>query len=368
MLSKQVKTFPLTPVTERIELDLLNMTGLTSWHTEGKTYLLNQMEACDMEVMLGNKATLLGKVPGKNPSLPSIVIGSHMHTTAEHTRYDGLIGLLAGLEIARCLKETGTCLHHTLEIINGTPSADELQTCSKEKALYLEIHTEQGPVLKESKKQLGVVTGISGVHRFRVTVEGETSHAGSTPMNMRRDALVGAAQMVVLLESICQQQYYEHVVGTVENLQLEPNLAGLIPGRVEFDMDIRSTEEDTIHQVVAVFLKMAEAVAATKGLRVKLECISKKAPLSIREYVQKGLAKACNATASTAYFPSGADYDNAWLASVAPVGMIFIPGMNNACDLQADPASAAADLATGVEAMARALMLFDEELLAARVS
>ena len=204
----------------------------TAWYQESRAWLQQQMEECGMGVRTDAGANLIGKISGTDADLKPIMIGSHTDTVVGGGRFDGIIGVIAGLEIARRLQETGTTLRHPLEVVDFTAeepsefgistigsramvghlSAEMMQRVdqsglkledgirmmggdpekiaelAREKddvSLYLELHIEQGPVLEQSNQQLGVVTGIVGIHRYRVIVEGKPNHAGTTPMNMR---------------------------------------------------------------------------------------------------------------------------------------------------------------------------------------
>ena len=210
--------------------------------------------------------------------------------------------------------------------MGGDP--DKIAEFAREKgdvSLYLELHIEQGPVLEQSNQQLGVVTGIVGIHRYRVIVEGKPNHAGTTPMNMRFDALTGASQLVLELEALCRASYADPVVGTVGKFMNEPNGANVIPGRVTFELEVRSLDADIIEKIMAKFSQFSNQIAEYRSLDISIDNLSKSEAIRVLPEVQEKIGQACKATGSTIYLPSGAGHDANQLAAIAPVGMIFVP-------------------------------------------
>ena len=290
--------FKQIPNVERLESDINTLASYTDpdqpWtrrpftklFQEGRDWLSREMEAAGLTVELDASGNVVGRRPGTE-DLPPILIGSHTDTVSGGGRFDGAIGVIAGLEIARCLKELDIQLRHPLEIVdflgeeptdfgvstvgsrgmtnNLAPEmlakTDETgQTLERSPdelggrpadipaevrkpgdiAAYLEIHIEQGPVLEQKGIPLAAVTGIAGIRRFFVVVSGEINHAGTTPMALRKDGLVAAAQFVVDAEKIIRQE--ENAVGTVGYLSVSPNMANVVPGRVELIVEMRSID------------------------------------------------------------------------------------------------------------------------------
>jgi beta-ureidopropionase / N-carbamoyl-L-amino-acid hydrolase len=414
-----MNTFILTSNVTRIQSDIEKLAELTDpekpgwtrrpftpWYYQGREWLKNQMLAIGMEVKIDAASNLIGRIPGTNPELPPIMIGSHTDTVTGGGRFDGIIGVIGGLEIARMLKETGTTLQHPLEIVDFTaeepsefgistigsrgmvdnlpkemlerrdPSGlalrvgirdaggypDEISNLARrlgDVALYLEMHIEQGPLLEQSKNKLGVVTGIVGIHRYRVIVEGKPNHAGTTPMDMRFDAFTGAAQIALELESLCQKKYKEPVVGTVGKLNVEPNASNVIPGKVIFDLEVRSLDTGNLEQIIKEFEEESTKIVKSRGLTVHFDCLSKSEPILVAPHIQSVLEVACKETASTLFMPSGAGHDANQLAKIAPIGMIFVPSKDGRSHCPEEWTSYE-DVALGVEAITRALLVFDQ--------
>ncbi|TDL75434.1 Zn-dependent hydrolase [Rhodococcus qingshengii] len=413
-----MKTFTLIPNVERIQSDIEKLATFvnpekpgwtrrpfTPWYFQGREWLKNQMLAIGMEVEVDSASNLIGRIQGTNPQLPPIIIGSHTDTVTGGGRFDGIIGVIGGLEIARMLKEMGISLRHSLEIVDFTaeepsefgistigsrgmvdnlseemlirrdPSGlalsegilmaggqpDEISSHARrlgDVALYLEMHIEQGPVLEQSKNKLGVVTGIVGIHRYRVIVDGKPNHAGTTPMNMRFDAFTGAAQIALELESLCQKEYMEPVVGTIGKLNVEPNASNVIPGKVIFDLEVRSLDTGILEQIMKEFQGKSTNIAETRGLTVHFDCLSKSEPILVAPEIQRVLEGACKETGSTILMPSGAGHDANQLARIAPIGMIFVPSKDGRSHCPEEWTSYE-EVALGIKALARALLTFD---------
>jgi beta-ureidopropionase / N-carbamoyl-L-amino-acid hydrolase len=414
-----MNTFTLAPNVERIQSDIEKLATLTDpekpgwtrrpftpWYYQGREWLKNQMLAIGMEVSIDATSNLIGRIPGSNPQLPPILIGSHTDTVTGGGRFDGIIGVIGGLEIVRMLKETGTILQHPLEIIDFTaeepsefgistigsrgmvdnlsgemlerrdPSGlvlregirdaggypDEISNLARklgDVALYLEMHIEQGPVLEQSNYKLGVVTGIVGIHRYRVIVEGKPNHAGTTPMDMRFDALTGSAQITLELESLCQKEYKEPIVGTVGKLNVEPNASNVIPGKVIFDLEVRSLDTGILEQIINDLKEESFNIAESRGLTINFDCLSKSEPILVPPHIQSVLEAACKETAPTLLIPSGAGHDANQLAKISPIGMIFVPSKDGRSHCPEEWTSFE-EVALGVEAIARALLVFDQ--------
>ncbi|MBS4202094.1 Zn-dependent hydrolase [Bacillus sp. FJAT-49732] len=380
----------------------------TPWYQEGRSWLEQQMEQSGLQVSTDAGGNLIGKIEGSKAHLKPIMIGSHTDTVIGGGRFDGIIGVIAGIEIARRLQETGTTLNHSLEIVDFTaeePSEfgistigsramvgnlspemlkrtdptglvledgirmiggnpDKIEELARRKgdvSLYLELHIEQGPVLEQNKKQLGVVTGIVGIHRYRVTVEGKPNHAGTTPMDMRFDALTGASELVLELERLCKESYSDPVVGTVGKFINEPNGANVIPGLVTFELEVRSIDSKIIEMIMKKFADFSNRVATERSLCITLDNLSKSDAIRVLPDIQEIVADACGIVGESQYLPSGAGHDANQLATIAPVGMIFVPSRDGRSHCPEEWTDFE-DVTRGVEALARAIMNFDHSI------
>ena len=200
-----------------------------------------------MEVRYDEHNNLIGRLPGLNPELPPIVVGSHIDTVVNGGKFDGAYGIIAGLEAAKHLRGE---LTHPLEIV---AFHDEEVTMSGSRGYaadnpniksFIELHVEQGPVLEAAGIDLGIVTGIVGQRRVHFTVFGEPNHGGTTPMNMRDDALVKASKAVVSINE--RAGLHGRITATVGVLNVSPNKFSIVPGRVDFTVQIRDTSSESM--------------------------------------------------------------------------------------------------------------------------
>lgn len=379
--------------------------SFTAKYNQGREWLMNQMREIGLEVEMDAASNVIGRLIGTDPSLPSIVIGSHTDTVPDGGRFDGIAGVLAGLEIARSLKEQSIQLKHTIEIVDFTaeePSEyglstvgsrawsgnlseemlsytnsdgqtlaeaisfaggnpNEIEKCKKVKdkiALYLELHIEQGPVLLNKNANLGVVTGIVGIQRYKIFVDGLPNHAGTTPMDMRNDALTAASEMTLALERIAGGKYEHPVVGTVGVFNNFPNASNVVPGKVEYQVEIRSISEEVIDRVASQFLAEADAIAERRKVGLKIENVSRSKAIIVNDEIKQLLTNACRSiTDHVIELPSGAGHDANQMSLLAPVGMIFIPCKDGRSHCPEEWAEKE-DLYLGTKAMLNAVLEF----------
>ncbi|MFZ5918941.1 MAG: Zn-dependent hydrolase [Chloroflexota bacterium] len=371
----------------------------TGPYRQARHWLRQQMQAAGLRVGLDAAGNLIAARPGSQ-ALPPILIGSHTDTVTGGGRFDGIIGVLGGLEIVRCLDELGIDLRHPLEVVDflgeeptqfgvstvgsrgmvgaldaGLLGQQDAQGHTLREALaelggrpddlagearqpgsiaaYLELHIEQGPVLDQKGIALAAVTGIAGIRRFHLTIAGQANHAGTTPMSLRRDALVGAAQFVCDVEGICRAE--PGAVGTVGHLMVSPNMPNVVPGRVELIAETRSIDPQTIERVEAGLRRRAEQIAGERNLSLSMNLLTDAPPVQADARLLDITLEACRQTAPAALtLPSGAGHDATQLARIAPIGMIFVPssaGKSHCPEEWTDME----DIALGVQALARAL-------------
>jgi N-carbamoyl-L-amino-acid hydrolase len=387
-------TDPNQPFTRRPFTDLFQ---------RGRQWLRERMEAAGLAVSLDAAGNLIGQRAGAK-DLPPILVGSHTDTVAGGGRFDGVIGVLGGLEVARCLHELGISLRHPLEVVDflaeeptdfgvstvgsrgmsgnltaemlaktdptgrtlrqalaelgGRP--DEIPSQVRKPgdiAAYLEMHIEQGPVLAQQGVPLAAVTGIAGIRRFTVEVQGEANHAGTTPMALRKDALVAAAQLVVDAEAIFRRE--SGAVGTVGRLAVSPNMANVVPGRVEFIAEMRSIDPQVIERMGLAFQARAAEVAAQRGVDITVRLLTDATPVQADARLVEITTRACRQAAPEALvLPSGAGHDGMQIGTIAPIGMIFVPSRDGKSHTSEEWTDLE-DIALGVQAMARALVEAD---------
>jgi len=310
--------------------------------------------------------------PGKDNSLPPIAMGSHLDTQPSGGKFDGILGVLSGLEVLCTLNDAGYTTNAPLEVINwtneegsrfnppmlasgvfagvfdrdfayaredrdGKKFGEELERigyhgktqCGDQKlGAYFELHIEQGPVLEVENKTIGVVTGVQGQRWYDVTVTGRESHAGSTPMNMRQDAMVACARMVEAINKIALN-HTPLAVSTVGLVEVKPNSRNVIPGSVFFSVDLRHPNDAVLDEMDKELKAMVNKVATDTGLKAKLENIWNSPSMKFDE-VCIGVVR--DAAEDLGYrhrdMVSGAGHDAVYIARVAPTAMIFIPCEN----------------------------------------
>jgi N-carbamoyl-L-amino-acid hydrolase len=377
----------------------------TEEYGRGRQWLAAQMQEAGLTVEIDAASNVIGMLPGSDPALAPLMIGSHTDTVTGGGRFDGIIGVLAGIEIARLIKASGYKLRHPLQIVDFTaeePSEFGISTIGSrgmvgnlteamlerrddtglqladainrqggkvirmnpqakkpgDVSLYLELHIEQGPVLEQSGHRLGAVLGIVGIHRYRVQITGAPNHAGTTPMTLRNDALAGFCEIGLAFERHCMQ-HAKDAVGTIGKITNEPNASNVVPGFLQFDLEIRSLDFKISEAVYTAFAAEATEIAARRGLQLSLESLSKSDAVIVKEQVLEKVLEACNSVAPAICLPSGAGHDANQLARVAPIGMIFVPSKDGRSHCP-EEWSDIEDVAAGTQALGQALLLFDE--------
>ncbi len=313
--------------------------------------------------------------PGQS-SAPPILVGSHLDTVPNGGRYDGALGVLSGLEAIIRLKEEGVALNRPVELVvwseeegsrfkgglvgsrafigvmpetelaetdeEGNTLADVLRQRGLNPAeigqvvrregdvqAYLELHVEQGATLYTSKEQIGIVTGIVGIRRYDITVTGQANHAGTTPMNLRGDALVGAACMVQLTEETVKSSEHRNAVATVGKLTVHPGGVNVVPGKVEFTLEIRDIEPAVMDDLAKRIINRFKQVAGERGLQLAWQQTANVLPAPTSDTVRQTIVRV---TEELGYvyreMPSGAGHDAQSLARICPTGMIFVPSVD----------------------------------------
>lgn len=270
------------------------------------------MQQANMTTWVDAVGNLWGRLACKDQSAPTLIIGSHLDTVPNAGMFDGILGVMTGIEVVERIQSEGIDLPFHIEIVGigdeegvsfdasmlgsraivGQWSEDTLElTNSKDETLekslndngfpaqeyetasragdnllgFWEIHMEQGPVLEAENLPVGIVTAIAGARRFKVTIEGEAGHSGTVPMNLRHDALTAAAEVVLMIEKTAQQH---GVVATVGHLQTYPGAVNVIPGLVEFTVDIRSDNDALKEKVMNLIFHTSESIGMQREVEI----------------------------------------------------------------------------------------------------
>ena len=344
---------------------------------------------------------LIARKPGSSPELPSIMLGSHIDSVPGGGNYDGQVGSMGALEVAATLADAAYTTRHPLEIsifsneeggktgsralagevetfeldivtasgftiadgiqrLGGNPDRlEELRRRDGSVEAFLELHIEQGAVLDADEIDIGVVEGIVGIMRWTVIVDGSTHHAGTTPMDRRSDAMVGAARFIDLVHTTARRMPGRQVA-TVGRLEAEPGAPNVIPGRVTMTLEIRDLSMAGIERVFNAISGNSVRITEETGTRFSFQRFytSRAAPtaLWIREIIE---TSAQGLGLSTHRMPSGAGHDAQSIALFAPVGMIFVPsvaGVSHAPDEHTIPQ----DIVNGANVLLQTLLELDE--------
>ena len=377
---------------------------------EGRAWLETEFRTSGLTTTVDAGGNLVGELPGTDPALAPLVVGSHSDTVPAGGLFDGILGVIAGLEVAQSLIERGERLRHTLKIydflaeepsdfglscvgsrayagrltpemlalkrpdgmslsaalsmVGGKPEGLAELANAACTAAYVELHIEQGPILEKARRDIGVVTDIAGIRRERLTITGRADHAGTTPMTDRADALVGSAHIIetVHAQARAWPSKQKSLVATVGQIAVSPNVANAVPGKATLTLEVRSGDEAALARFVDTVLAAIEGRMVELGLTLQRETVSDVAPTACNDLIQATIASAAQAAGfSHQPIASGAGHDGVFVAETGPIGMIFIPcrdGRSHTPDEWTEPAQAIA----GTRVLAHTLRLLDDTL------
>jgi len=395
-------TDPARPYTRR---------SFTALFLQGRAWLAQRFVAAGLATRIDTAGNLIGRIEGRNPALGVIAIGSHSDTVPSGGRFDGIAGVATGLEIVRALRESGTRLDHSIEIIDflaeepseyglscvgsrgmtgaldrkmldlaepgdetlrdalrrvgGNP--DQLDQAERDDIrAFLELHIEQGIVLESRSLDVGIVTSIVGIRRMEVVFQGEADHAGTTPMALRHDALVAAAHTVVSVRRIAEQLATEgpdYFVATVGILAVDPSASNIVPGHCRLVIDARTTNPVlTARFVEAIDGESAAHAMTARVTRASFTTLSDGSPVvcdaNLRTALRQG---ARDLGLGEMDLPSGAGHDAAFMSRIAPSAMVFVPcrkGKSHAPEEWADREA----IAAGAAVIYQAVKALDQSL------
>jgi len=371
---------------------------------EGREWLRRRFEAAGLKVRMDAGANLIGRMDGTGQDARVIVLGSHSDTVPSGGRFDGPAGIIAGLEVVRALQAAGYRPRHAIEIVDflaeepseygvscvgsramagalddkllaftgpgGEQLADAVQRVGGDPnkladarrcdiAGFLELHIEQGAVLQNRNIDLGLVTGIVGITRLEVVFDGSADHAGTTPMDSRRDAALAAAQLTLFVAERARQfarRGQGHFVATTGVLDIRPNATNVVPGQARMVFDIRAEDAALIGEFTAALDAESRSIAERMNVERSRYAVLSSTPhtpcdAGLRDLLARGASALGYSTMPLA---SGAGHDTAFVARIAPAAMLFVPcrdGKSHAPEEWAEPAALAAGAATLYEAV-----------------
>ena len=286
---------------------------------QGKNLVVQWMLEDGMSVSRDDFGNIIGRVDGLTHLDVPIVTGSHTDTVATAGKYDGALGVLAGLEAARILRGR---LQHPLEVVifddeENTMGGSIGYSSARTPHAFIELHVEQGPILDSQHLDIGIVQGIVGQRRCHFTLHGQANHAGTTPMNMRDDALVKAASLVTYVNDYANEMF-DGLVATVGELTVSPNAFSVIPGQVDLTLQVRDLDVDNME-------KFVEKVSKEFDLRVEL--IHSSEPALCDPAIIDIIGDVCEGLGvKYTELPSRASHDAQCFVH-CPMGMIFVPSV-----------------------------------------
>ncbi|WP_299812916.1 Zn-dependent hydrolase [uncultured Jannaschia sp.] len=372
-----------------------NRQTLTDADAEGRALFKSWCDAAGLETGVDKLGNMFATRAGEDPAADPVYVGSHLDTQPTGGKYDGVLGVLGGLELVRTLNDLGIRTKHPIVVtnwtneegtrfapamlasgvfagihtqdwveartdVNGARFGEELDRIGwrgeeevgarrDRMRAYFELHIEQGPILEVEGKEIGVVTHGQGLSWTQVTVTGKDSHTGSTPMPMRKNAGLAMARLLIEVEEIALS-HAPHAVGAAGHIEVHPNSRNVIPGRAVFTVDFRSPDLAVIEDMEAKLAAAAERIAAETGMEIALEKVGGFDPVAFDEGCVAAVRSAAERLGhSHMNIISGAGHDACWINRVAPTAMIMCPCVdglshNEAEEITKDWARAGADV------------------------
>jgi N-carbamoyl-L-amino-acid hydrolase len=367
---------------------------------QGRAYATQLMRNAQLDVSVDLAGNLVGRRAGREPSLPALMIGSHIDSVPEGGNYDGDVGSMGAIEVAQTLAENNVTLRHPLEVIlfqneeGGTVGSraiamglterdlnivtnskktiregikllggdpDQLARVIRKRgdlAAYVELHIEQGGLLHAEKINIGVVEGIVGVYWWEVTIDGFANHAGTTPMKGRRDALLAAAKYIDAVNRIVTSVPGRQV-GTVGRIQALPGAFNIIPGKVLTSLGLRDLDANKVQTLFQRIQTEVRQIETATGTKFDFKPVNSTPPAPTDPRIRHAIddtAKQLGFT--TKLLPSGAGHDAQEVAHIAPVGMIFVPSVDGISHSPRE-FSTPADITNGANVLLHTLLKLD---------
>ena len=371
---------------------------LTDLDRQGRDRVVEWFRASGLDVRVDPIGNIFGRRAGRDPSRPPVVAGSHIDTQPSGGKFDGAYGVLAGLEVVRTLNDHGIQTDAPIEVaawtneegsrftpvmmgsgvfagafslqhalsrvdIDGKTVGDELKligyagtaALGTPVGAYFEAHIEQGPILEATRNTIGIVTGALGQRWFDVTVTGMNAHAGPTPMNLRRDALLAASRIVGEVNRIAVDEA-PHGRGTVGFMQVSPNSRNVVPGEAKLSVDFRHPGDAGLKTMEDALRAACARVASGCNVGVAVEEVVYFPPCRFdHECVNAVRAGAAASGYPAMEIVSGAGHDAVYVARVAPTAMIFVPCKDGLSHNELEDAKAG-DLAAGCNVLLHAML------------
>jgi N-carbamoyl-L-amino-acid hydrolase len=381
--------------------------GYSETDLAAREYMVGLMKQAGLEVHTDPAGNLFGVRAGSE-NLPALLFGSHIDSVINGGNFDGDLGSLGAIEVIRTLNEGSVRTRHPFEVViwtneegnhfgvgtmgsgiaagllgpeildrkddQGLSVADWLRRYGQDPAHlaeariapatvagYLELHIEQGPVLDEARIPIGVVQGIVGIKRWRCVTTGFANHAGTTPMARRKDALAAASRDLLAMRDVVRAETGRQV-GTVGYMRVEPGAINVIPGRVEFPIELRDLDAARIDGMWSRVQGKLRQIDKEENVETRCTVLDNTEPARTDQLMQSAIREAAKSLGlATMDLPSGAGHDAQEMARLAPIGMIFVPSRNGISHSPKESTSWQ-DVANGAEVLYRAMLLLDGRL------
>jgi len=340
---------------------------------DGRRYVMQLMHEAGLVTRIDTAGNIIGRRSGTAASLQPIVFGSHVDSVPNGGNFDGALGVLASLAIVDALNASAMVTRHPLEVVvwaneegvafgngldgsraaagergkdeadqvwNGVRKGDAITRIGGDPSrindarrqpgsihCYLELHIEQGGTLDQASVPIGIVEGIVAIDRYEAVITGTPNHAGTTPMPMRHDALVAAARLVLAVQEIATSEPGRQV-GTVGRLDVTPNAPNVIPGVVRHTIELRDLSQEKISRLAGRISDRAAVIARESGVTIAISPTSRHAAAMADPVIQQTIERAADRLKlAHVRLPSGAGHDAQMMATLGPMGMIFVPSV-----------------------------------------
>jgi beta-ureidopropionase / N-carbamoyl-L-amino-acid hydrolase len=347
----------------------VNRVAYSDYDRDARAFVMGIMTQAGLSTAVDAAGNIVGKCAGSDSKLRPIVTGSHIDTVLNGGNYDGCVGSMSAVEVVQTLADNNLITRHPLEVIifqneeqglfgsralSGEIRPEELDLVSTsgktvrdginfiggdaarldsvrrspgDIAAFLECHIEQGPVLEQKAKNIGVVAGIVAVYRWNVTVVGMANHAGTTPMNARKDAVLSASEFVVAVNRVVTSATGEQV-GTVGRIVASPGVVNVVAGEVNLTLELRDLDVGKVEKMFDEISYEADLIAARRGTPFQFDLATRQQPAIISQRHRELLVEVCEAFSfSNQLIQSGAGHDAQAMSHLGPMAMIFIPSV-----------------------------------------
>ena len=338
---------------------------------------MRMCKAENLDIRMDSCGNVIARREGKIEGLPPVAMGSHLDTVYQGGKYDGVLGVTAALEVIKRLNEKKIETNHPIEVISfaceessrfgvstvgskamtglfekdkyrhlkdkdGITLENALSYCAldingidqasrvnEEFKAFFELHIEQGPVLVNNHKKIGIVTGIAAPVRLIVRITGKASHSGTTPMNMRKDALLGAAEIALELEKVAKAEEDFGTVATLGVMEVFNGAMNVVPGDVELKIDMRSTSLKSRQRVQDHLVQTIASIKENRKLEIESIEISSEDPVLLSPEINNALEMVCkDMNIPYQLMQSGAGHDAMNMTRLCPVGLLFVPSVD----------------------------------------